>query len=581
MITDAVFQALRSWNHVRLRWQQQRAARRIGESRDYARWVRDHDTLDDAQRAVLVERARQLPYQPLISVLMPVHNPYPHWLADAIESVRKQLYPHWELCIADDHSTDPCVIAVLRRFESLDDRIRVVFRDRNGHISAATNSALGIARGEYVALLDHDDRIAEHALLCIAEAIVRFPEAGVIYSDEDKLDGNGRRCDPYFKCDFNLELFRGQNMISHLGAYRTALVREVDGFRAGFEGAQDYDLALRCIERLRPEQIVHIPHVLYHWRVHQHSTALSTDAKPYAMVAGKRALDEHFTRVGLACEVEAGSAGWYRCHYALPEPAPSVSVIVVDTTSVHALDACVQALGATDYPRFDLDAVAGSSDMTLPGACNAAIAATDAEFIAIVDSRCTFASSDWLRRLVAQASLPDAGAVGAKMLSRRGRIVGNAQLLGIGEHYAPLASGTRSRRGGYCGRAMLAQQIGALGEGCIVLRRGHFRLVGWLDPTHHDLGAAFVDLTWRLQAYGFHNHWTPLVEATLAPQSLRKRRIAEVDARRVGRRWGFVERRDSHYNVNLGLAGRFHLASPPRVSFAQPWFVAPPGRGLT
>jgi glycosyltransferase involved in cell wall biosynthesis len=566
---------IRRLNRARLAHRARRHAERAGESHDYAHWVREHDTLDDAKRSDLRDRARRLTQRPLISVVMPVHDPEPAWLAEAIDSVRDQLYDAWELCIADDGSTDPRVRALLQHYAALDPRIRVAFRESNGHISAASNTALELARGDYVALLDHDDRLAEHALLCVAETLARFPDADVLYSDEDKLDANGRRCDPYFKCDWNLELFRGQNLISHLGVYRARLLRDVGGFRVGYEGSQDYDLALRCIERVAPERVVHIPHVLYHWRIHAHSTAQGASVKPYARDAGKRALEAHFARSGIECDVEAGDGGWYRCHYRLPDPPPSVTVIVVDTAGPRALAASLRALRATDYPGLELIVAAPEDGDTLPGACNGAIAEARGAYIAIVDSRCRFTSNDWLRRMVAHAGLPGAGAIGAKLLCKRGRVVGNGVLLGAGQGYAPFAQGTQAHRGGYFGRARLAQHIGALGAGCIVVRRQYARRigVGWLDPSYRDMGAALVDLTFRFNAYGLHNHWTPLVEATLAPQGWLARHVAAVDAKRVAERWGFSEHRDTHYNANLGLrAGRFHLATQPRVSLQRPWF---------
>src|SRR4029079_13505447 len=230
--------------------------------------------------------------KPLISVLMPVYNTNPQWLVEAIESVQRQLYPYWELCIADDASTDPHIRSMLDRYASADSRIKVTLRPTNGHISAASNTALKAATGEYVALMDHDDVLAEHALFWVAEVIANNPNAEFIYSDEDKVDTKGNRSTPYFKCDWNPELFLSHNMICHLGVYRTAMVRELGGFREGFEGAQDYDLALRSIERIAPKQIIHIPRVLYHWRMHQGSTAAGLAAKPYAFEAGRKAISE-------------------------------------------------------------------------------------------------------------------------------------------------------------------------------------------------------------------------------------------------------------------------------------------------
>ena len=249
---------------------------------NYSKWTRRFDTLTDEIRAKMRRIADGFAYKPLISVVMPCYNPKPEWLREAIESVRRQIYPHWELCIADDASTDPTIRSIMEDYSRRDARIRVVFRSINGHISAASNSALALAAGEYVALLDHDDILAEQALFWVAEAINRHPDAGLIYSDEDKITESGIRRDPNFKCDWNYDLFLSQNMICHLGVYKAWLLCKIGGFREELEGAQDYDLALRFIEQLYPSQIVHIPRVLYHWRVHQNSAAQNANAKPYA-----------------------------------------------------------------------------------------------------------------------------------------------------------------------------------------------------------------------------------------------------------------------------------------------------------
>ena len=269
----------------------------------YAEWLRRYDTLTDERRAAIRVRVNGLVYKPLISVIMPTYNPEPKWLIEAIDSVRKQLYPSWELCIADDGSTDPRVRPILERYAASDTRIKVVFRKSNGHISMASNSALEMATGEYIALFDHDDVLPEHALYWVAEEICHHPAASLIYSDEDKIDTSGRRFDPYFKCDWNVDLFYSHNLVSHLGVYRTELVRAVGGFHVGYEGAQDYDLALRCIEHIEPNAIVHIPHILYHWRMHPGSTATKGAAKPYASGAGQRAINEHLRRRGVAGDV--------------------------------------------------------------------------------------------------------------------------------------------------------------------------------------------------------------------------------------------------------------------------------------
>ncbi|HEY0094304.1 MAG TPA: glycosyltransferase, partial [Archangium sp.] len=263
----------------------------------YESWVQQYDTLDDADRAAIRHRLTGLPYQPLVSVVMPTYETSAPLLRQALDSVRRQLYPNWELCIADDASRSPHVRAILEEYAREDSRIRFVVRPRNGHISAASNSAIELVRGEFIALLDHDDELPEHALYHVIEELNAHPEADIVYSDEDKLDMQGRRFDAYFKPDWNLELFRSQNLISHLGVYRTSLVRAVGGFREGYEGSQDYDLALRVVERIPAAHIRHIPRVLYHWRAIPGSTALNVGEKDYAGRAARRALEEHYARV--------------------------------------------------------------------------------------------------------------------------------------------------------------------------------------------------------------------------------------------------------------------------------------------
>ncbi|BBI73212.2 hypothetical protein HAALTHF_27970n [Vreelandella aquamarina] len=195
--------------------------------------VARYDTLTPEVRQQLRDHVETLPRTPLISVVMPTYNPNPDWLIEAIESVRQQLYPHWQLCIADDASTDPAIRPILERYAQEDDRIKVIFRERNGHISATSNSALTLASGEWIALLDHDDCLAESALFWVVDAINQDPQRRLIYSDEDKIDAQGRRFDPYFKTDWNEGLFYSQNLITHLGVYHAELVRRIGGFKEG------------------------------------------------------------------------------------------------------------------------------------------------------------------------------------------------------------------------------------------------------------------------------------------------------------------------------------------------------------
>src|SRR5580700_7008272 len=253
----------------------------------YSAWVKRFDCLDEQGRSELRTLLSKLADPPVISVVLPVFDPSEEHLRDAIDSVVHQLYPYWELCIADDASTAEWVRPVLTRYKAAEPRIRVIHRATNGHISAATNSALTLATGAFVGFLDHDDTLAEQALALVALAVSDAPDLGLLYSDEDKIDLAGVRSAPYFKPDWDPILLLGQNYLTHFCVARRDLVEAVGGLREGYEGAQDWDLAFRITERLRPDQVGHIPHVLYHWRLHPASTASSQAAKPYAAVAAR------------------------------------------------------------------------------------------------------------------------------------------------------------------------------------------------------------------------------------------------------------------------------------------------------
>jgi glycosyltransferase involved in cell wall biosynthesis/peptidoglycan hydrolase CwlO-like protein len=407
---------------------------------DYTEWVNRYDTIDEVTRSGIAHSVTTMPHTPLISVLMPTYNTGSERLIEAIESVRRQIYPHWELCIADDASSDETIRPILEAYAKEDPRIKVVFREKNGHISAASNDALTLVTGEWVALLDHDDLLTEHALFCVAEAINQHPNIRLIYSDEDKIDKKGRRFQPYFKCDWNVDLFYSQNLISHLGVYHTDLVREIGGFREGFEGSQDHDLALRMIERIEPNQVHHIPRVLYHWRIHDESTAQGLEAKPYAVLAAEKALNEHFQRQGVNATAESIGYG-YRVRYALPDLPPRVSLIIPTRNGVHLLRQCIESvLQKTNYPNFEILIVDNGSDdhetlsyiQSLETDSRVRVLRSDGPFnysalnnfgvkeaqgtlVGLINNDISVISPEWLSEMVSLAIQPKVGAVGARL----------------------------------------------------------------------------------------------------------------------------------------------------------------------
>ncbi len=317
----------------------------------YELWVREN-RLTDADRKRILEHIDSLSYRPTFSLIVPVYNTDERWLRRCLDSVLAQLYPDWELCIADDASTDPTVRKVLEEYKARDARIRVVFRQENGHISASSNSALEMATGEFVALLDHDDELAENALYENAVLLNEHPDADMIYSDEDKITEEGKRHSPFFKPDWSPDTFLSQMYTCHLGVYRTELVRRIGGFRVGFEGSQDYDLVLRLTDKT--EKIYHIPKVLYHWRTIHGSTALAHESKNYAYKAGLKAIKEALDRRNEGGWVEnvVNYPGQYLVHYPVVG-RPLISIVIPTKDHPQALDQCLKSIFTkTSYNSF-------------------------------------------------------------------------------------------------------------------------------------------------------------------------------------------------------------------------------------
>ncbi len=559
-----------------------RARKLYGKSRyTYDDWIADHDTLDDAARSAVRRAIESMPVHPVISVVMPVYNPQVEFLEHAVESVRNQLYPYWELCIADDASTQPGAARVLRKYQQSDKRIKVVFRPVNGHISEASNSAAALAGGRYLALLDQDDALAEHALFRVALEIVKHPDAKLIFSDEDKINTEGRRGDPYFKCEWDPDLFCSSNTINHLGVYETAIFRELGGFRKGFEGSQDWDLALRFIERIGPRQVRHIPRVLYHWRMHPDSISLNGDCKPYAQNSAERAIDEHFARLGVGAKAASLKIG-HRVRYLLPEPPPRVSLIVSAKSGSTLLLNCLRSLlEKTAYPEFEIllvsnrrvsgrvSRLAGGKVRVLrfprsTGAgvmLNRAVDQANGTVVGFIDSRLEAVSGNWLDEMASHACRPEVGAVGGRILYLNGKIYRGGIILGLDGKFAGHAH--RGRRPPcYFGQGSLIQGYTAVSGACMVVRREVFLRAGGFSE---DLsGYGDVDLCLRLREAGLRNIWTPYAEFRFLGLGWRSGDTG--DESRMRDKWRDLPACDPSYSPNLSLDGEsFQIARRPRI----------------
>ncbi|MEK8017226.1 MAG: glycosyltransferase, partial [Candidatus Parabeggiatoa sp.] len=589
--------------------------------RDYPRWIQNYDTLTSKMVKRMQQRIKTWDAHPLISIVMPTYNTPEKWLREAIESVQDQIYPNWELCIADDASSQPHVRRILEEYAKADKRIKIILRTENGHISAASNTALDEVTGEFITFLDHDDKLAKHALFWVVKDILAHPEAILWYSDEDKINEKGERYDPYFKSEWNPDLFLSYNLINHLAVYRTALIQEIAGFREGYEGAQDYDLALRAIEQIEASQIKaqdynlplrmieqieasqirHIPRILYHWRAVTGSTATRQDEKPYALTAAQKAISEHLER----CDIEArvteapNVPGAIRVQYALPADLPLVSLIIPTRNAVDFLSRCVESiLEKTDYPNFEIVIVNNESDDPATLAYltqleqnekariidyphpfnyaeinNMAVEQVEGELIGLLNNDLEVISPDWLSEMVSHALRPEIGAVGARLWYPNEILQHGGVILGIGSVAGHSHKYLQRHQFGYFSRACLIQNFSAVTAACLVMRKQYFLAVGGLDAKH--LGIAFndVDFCLKIKALGLRIVWTPYAElyhhesvSRGHENTPKKQARFQKECDYMKSRWGNLLLNDPAYSPNLTLETEdFAYAWPPRV----------------
>eukprot|EP01037_Dinobryon_pediforme_P015296 gene15296-15438_t len=530
---------------------------------------------------------------------MPTYNTNPLFLRKAIESVQAQIYPNWELCIADDASTEPHVGEILRKFQSADPRIKVIFRPKNGHISAASNSALELATGEFIALFDHDDLLHETALYEVAAEINAYPQADIIYSDEDHCDENDKRSGGYFKTDFNPELLLCQNMINHLGVYRLSLIDKIGGFREGYEGSQDYDLVLRAWQATKIEHIRHIPIVLYHWRRVSDKTSYSQKHLEKCHAIAQIAIQDFLDVEGEGAITQApsGKKSFPRIIRPLPEPAPLVSVIVPTKDQSELLAVCIDGLlKKTDYPNLEIIIIDHESRESKTLALFARIAqdprvkiipytgtfnysamnnlaakTASGSILALLNNDIEMIDSSWLKEMVSHAVRPEIGAVGAKLYYPDGRIQHAGVIVGLGGFARHSFIFLPKGKSGYFNHAKLTRAVSAVTGACLVVRKSVFDEVGGLNEV--DLKVVFndADLCLKIQAAGYRNVFTPFAEL-IHHESIsrgtdntpeKKARFAR-EANYLARTWPDVIQNDPYYSPNLTLDGRGYVEGPTR-----------------
>jgi len=570
----------------------------------YEYWVHAYDTMTGFDRRSIDERIINLKSKPSLSIVILVDTPDEKWLRLIIESVLVQIYDNWEVFVVCSASIcSPRIRYIFEEYQLKNEKIKVICESNENYIAAASNRALAASASEWIVFLGKNIQLAEHALYMIAEEINIHPDADLIYSDEDKIDANGQRYEPWFKPDWNSDLMLSSNQMVHFGVYRAALVKEIGGVRLEYEGDRHYDLLLRIIEKTSADKIRHIPHILVHWRPNNWSIA-NRKSQEYQFQAARKALQDYFGRNHIDARIIEGYEGFScRVTYGLPEQLPKVSIIIPTKDKLDLLRMAVESiLDKTDYPNMELIIVDNQSkspetlaylDALQSASCvrvlrydapynfsainNWAAQKATGDIIALLNNDIEVITPSWLKEMVSHALRSEIGAVGAMLYYPNDTIQHAGILLGLdgpaGHAHRDLPRGAL----GYFGRARLLQNFSAVTAACIVMRRVVFEEVGGLDEENLAIAYNDVDLCLRIQEKGYRILWTPYAElyhhesASLgSPDSLERHKQFLEESEYIKTRWKNVIEQDPFYNPNLSLrGGDFSLAFPPRLR--KPW----------
>ena len=527
---------------------------------------------------------------------------------DLVNCMIKQTYPNWELCLADG---SPEKNENYRKHYEKDERIKYKFLGENKGIAGNTNAAIEMATGEYIALLDHDDILAEYALYEVARCINKNPNVEFMYSDEDKIDGRDNRYDAYFKPDFAPDTLRCQNYICHFSIFKKEVMDKLEGFRSDYDGAQDYDIFLRMSEIVKEENIKHIPKILYHWRVHRESTAqLNSNAKNYAFEAGKKAISDHLKRIGLEGEVSEGCLdGIYRVDYKV-KGNPKVSLIIPNKDGKDILKVCIDSvLEKTTYDNYEIIVVENNSTSdeiyeyykeiiknekirvvnyntgkeilnenecsleftnqnrieVKPGfnysaIINFGVRNATGEYSIQLNNDTELITPNWLELMLGYCQREDVGAVGVKLYFPDETIQHAGIVVGLGGIAGNRFKSIPKSGHGYFARESMIENLSAVTGACLMAKTKIYEEVGWMNE---DLAVAFndVDFCLKIREKGYLVVYNPFVEfwhyesksrgQEDSPEKI-KRFQGEIST--FERRWAdFLEKGDPYYNLNLSL----------------------------
>lgn len=547
---------------------------------DYKEWYENHRVLEKD-----LEEQKNVHFfkEPLISIIVPIYNTPITFLRQMIDSVQQQSYAKWELCIGNASPEKQEIRQVLEEYKS-DKRIKEIAIPENKGIAENTNKAMTISEGEFIGLLDHDDLLAPNALYEVVKALNENNLAEVVYTDEDKVTADlEEHFRPHFKPDFNLDLLRSNNYICHFFVASRDLIKRVGGFRPEFNGAQDYDLILRCTEQAK--QIVHIPKILYHWRVHKASTADNPASKMYAFDAGKRAIEEHLVRCRTKGAVQhTKDLGFYRVKYEVCGE-PLVSIIIPNKDQSEALKKCLDSIREkTSYRNYEIIIVENNSEepetfafykkiagekikiVTWEGEFNYSainnfgVRHARGDYLLLLNNDVEIINGDWLTEMLSHCQRKEVGIVGAKLYYPDNTIQHAGIIIGIGGVAGSVFVGLPRAFSGYLHKASIQLDLSAVTAACMLVKRSVFEQVGGLEE---KLKVAFndVDFCLRVREKGYLVVYDPYAElyhyeskTRGAEDTKEKIRRFQTEIEYMRSHWiGLLKKGDPYYNCNLSL----------------------------
>ena len=559
---------------------------------DYSVFIALNETLKKADIRAMRKQVPQLPMHPLISLVMPVHDPRAEFFRGALDSVSAQIYPYWELLLAGDFSAANEIHAIANEYRHRNAQVKIVSVKPGGDLATILNRALELAQGEFVARINQHDQMPPQTLFCLAREISRHPDADLIYTDDDSIDDTNRRLDPRFKPDWNPDMFFSYNYLANLTLYRHARALELGGYRPGFDGAEDYDLSLRYLRDTPEHKIRHIPRVLYHTRTASQAPAPTSSPQlgdgwrdGAVHQSGKGALASYFEGSGVVVE-DGPAPGLYRIKRPLPTPPPLVSIIIPTRDRVEILRKCIESIQQnTDYENWEMLVIDNQSvepethtyleqikhDSRINVICyekpfnysamnNYAVQFTRGEILALLNNDVEVISREWLTEMVSHAIRPGVGAVGAKLLYSNGMVQHAGVILGLGGVAGHAHKHLNGDDHGYCHRAIIAQDFSAVTGACMVVRKSCYLEVGGMNK--ENLAVAFndIDFCLKLAASGYRNIFTPYAllyhhESLSRGQNdtLEKQNIFQQEYKYMKKIWRGKLESDPAYNPNLTL----------------------------